>query len=46
MKCSICNEKIEETFLGKIIGTYVKKKPVCDKCQKKIEIDLKKNKIE
>jgi hypothetical protein len=35
MKCSICNEKIEETFLGKIIGTYVKKKPVCDKCQKK-----------
>ena len=35
MKCSKCNEKIEETFLGKIKGTYEKKKPVCSKCQKK-----------
>lgn len=35
MKCSICNEEIEEIFLGKIDGTFVKKKPVCSKCQKK-----------
>jgi len=38
MKCSICGEKIERTFLGKIIGTYIKegKKliPICSKCQK------------
>ena len=33
LKCSICNEKIEETFLGKIMGTFVRKKPVCSKCQ-------------
>jgi len=35
MKCSICSKKIEKTFLGKILGTYVKKKPVCPECQKK-----------
>ena len=35
VKCAICKEKIEETFLGKIKGSYVKKKPVCNECQKK-----------
>ncbi|MFH0752702.1 MAG: hypothetical protein V1914_03855 [archaeon] len=34
-KCSICGEKIERTFLGKIHGTFVKGKPVCSACQKK-----------
>jgi len=34
-KCSICKEKIETTFLDKILGTYIKKKPVCSDCQKK-----------
>jgi NAD-dependent SIR2 family protein deacetylase len=34
MKCSKCGNKIEETFLGKIKGTYVKKEPICDNCQK------------
>ena len=34
-KCSICKEKVEETFLGKIKGTYFKKKIICSKCQKK-----------
>ena len=34
VKCSICKKKIEETFLNKIKGTYVKKKPVCNECQK------------
>lgn len=40
LKCSICNEKIETTFLGKLIGTYVNKKTVCNNCQKKYK-DLK-----
>jgi hypothetical protein len=35
MKCSICNKEIEQTFLGKIKGTYIKGKPVCSECQKK-----------
>ncbi len=40
MKCEICKKKIEETFLNKILGTYVKdekgkKHLVCFECQKK-----------
>ncbi|MBW2975516.1 hypothetical protein KY366_07385 [Candidatus Woesearchaeota archaeon] len=35
MKCSICGKKIETTFLGKIMGTYIGKKPVCSECQRK-----------
>lgn len=40
MKCEICKKNIEETFLKKIIGTYVKdskgkKHIVCSECQKK-----------
>lgn len=39
-KCEICKGKIEETFLKKILGTYVKDKKgkkhlVCPECQKK-----------
>lgn len=39
MKCEICKEKIEEIFLGKIIGTVIKddkgkKHHVCSNCQK------------
>ncbi|MBI4143994.1 hypothetical protein HY486_01985 [Candidatus Woesearchaeota archaeon] len=37
MKCSICNNVVEETFLGKIKGTFVRKDkksyPVCFSCQ-------------
>lgn len=44
MKCAICKSNIEETFLKKIIGTYVKdqkgkKHPVCFECQKKFNND-------
>jgi hypothetical protein len=43
VKCDICQEKIEETFLGKIKGTYIKKKgklkAVCSKCQKSQKTD-------
>jgi len=40
VKCSICNKKLEQTFLKKIIGTYIKDKKgkkhaVCFECQKK-----------
>ncbi len=35
MKCSICSSKIEYTFLEKIFGTFIKKKPVCSNCQRK-----------
>lgn len=40
MKCEICSAKIEETFLKKIVGTYVKdekgkRHSVCTECQKK-----------
>jgi len=39
MNCTLCNKKIEETFLKKLIGNYVKnkagkKKPVCNACMK------------
>jgi hypothetical protein len=40
MKCEICGRGISETFLKKIVGTYVKdekgkKHCVCFECQKK-----------
>jgi hypothetical protein len=41
VKCELCKTKIEETFLGKIKGTFVKKKTVCSACQKKHGKELK-----
>jgi len=40
MKCEICGKKLEETFLNKVVGGYVKdekgkKHLVCSECQKK-----------
>ncbi|HII16865.1 TPA: hypothetical protein HA361_03045 [Candidatus Woesearchaeota archaeon] len=42
MKCEICGRKIEETFLKKVVGTYVKgrkgkKHLVCNHCQPKFQ---------
>jgi len=39
MKCKICNNEIKQTFLKKILGSYVKdskgkRHPVCQDCQK------------
>lgn len=39
MKCTICKSRIDETFLRKLIGTYVKdakgkRHPICFSCQK------------
>lgn len=41
-KCALCKEKIEETFLGKIRGTFIGKKVVCSSCQKKFGAELEK----
>ena len=40
MKCEICGNKVQETFLKKIIGTHIKdekgkKHTICFECQKK-----------
>ena len=40
-KCSKCNKNIETTFLNKLVGTYVKKKPICRNCQKKLSKETK-----
>lgn len=49
MKCELCNEKIETTFLEKIIGTYVnvnsKKRIICNNCQRKYSIQEIKEKL-
>jgi len=50
MNCTICKNKIQETFLKKIIGTYVKdkkgkKKIVCKDCQSKLSEEEIKEKI-
>lgn len=49
MKCAICENEIEESFLEKMKGTIVKIKNgdknieyhVCDKCQKKYKDKLR-----
>ena len=44
VKCDLCGQKIEMTFLNKIIGTIVKKdgkkKNICANCQRKHKNDL------
>lgn len=50
MNCEICKSKVNETFLRKIIGTYVKdekgkKHVVCQNCQKQLSIDEIKEKL-
>lgn len=42
MKCELCKKGIEQTFLGKILGTIVKdakgkQHTVCFECQKKLQ---------
>ena len=42
MKCKICSKNIETTFMGKILGTYIKddkgkKHSVCFECQKNLK---------
>ena len=46
MKCDICKDEIEEHFLHKIKGSYVKvdgkTKTVCNSCQSKYKDEIKK----
>ena len=40
MKCELCKNKIEQTFLNKILGTHIKdekgkKHSICKECQRK-----------
>ena len=44
MKCKVCNNKIEEHFLKKAVGTIIKdekgkKHNICSECQKKLTKD-------
>jgi len=41
-KCDLCGEKIETTFLGKILGTKIRNKYVCSVCQRKHSNELEK----
>lgn len=40
MKCDNCGQAIKETFLKKLVGTYVRKDgkrvALCNECQKKL----------
>ncbi len=44
-KCEICKNKLEETFLEKINGTYINKKIVCSDCQKRHSVEELKEKL-
>ncbi len=42
MKCAACKKQVQETFLKKLVGTYVKDSKgklnaVCFECQKKLK---------
>jgi len=49
MKCEVCNEKIEENFLGKLKGTSIKidkkLKYICMDCQKKLSVEELKERL-
>ncbi|MBU1975451.1 MAG: hypothetical protein KKG59_03530 [Nanoarchaeota archaeon] len=50
MKCSVCGKNVDQTFLKKLVGTYVKdkkskKKPVCKVCQKTMTMEQIKEKL-
>jgi|TARA_Y100000310_G_C20566494_1_gene755761 hypothetical protein len=40
-KCSLCDEEIKTTFLDKLDGTFINKKPVCSACQKEAHKEKK-----
>lgn len=50
VKCDICKEEINKTFLNKIKGTYMKvekkQKIVCQNCQKQHSVDEIREKLE
>ena len=43
MKCELCKRQVQETFLKKLIGSYVKdakgkKHLICNSCQKQLSM--------
>ena len=48
-KCDLCGKKIDETFLNKIVGAYVKvnkkTKVICNECQSKFSMKEIKDKL-
>jgi len=42
VKCNLCGNKIETTFLGKLLGTKVGDRYLCSNCQSKHGNDIKK----
>jgi len=45
-KCDICRKKVEEHFLKKVFGTYIKdakgkRKLVCSECQRRLGSKVK-----
>ena len=45
MKCALCKEEVQETFLNKILGTFIGKKAVCANCQKSNSMEAIKAKL-
>lgn len=44
MKCDSCGQKIQTTFMDKIVGTYLrdekgKRHPVCFECQRAFTVE-------
>lgn len=41
MDCDICSSNVEKTFLGKLVGSFVKingkKRVVCSSCQSRLK---------
>jgi len=42
MKCEVCKNNVQTTFLAKLVGSYIKdekgkKRAVCNACQKKFQ---------
>ena len=50
VKCEICGEKVQKTFLNKILGTYMKdshgkQRVICQNCQKEYDDEKLKEKL-
>ncbi len=46
VKCDLCKEKVQKTFLGKLLGTFIKssdgvQKVVCSSCQRSFSSSLR-----
>lgn len=51
VKCAICNEKVQTTFLNKLVGTYQrnskgKREAICKSCQQELSKEEIKEKLD